>query len=242
MSGGALDTVNLMKIGREDTLIFVGTENKSFKDYKPAIHSWPYASFASSVFGRFFDIKDESCFTYMDGWIISGSLKAIEEYVSGVTLEYSLLEYMADAGQKDMLSSSHASLVAYYSLTEHQDGHAKIFAPEFAEALKPLYEDCDYCPAVMTLSNTKNGLRAGLQMPRLTLLKTKAPEHERDTTVVIPKGPFQVKNSGTGKDNLFYQNQHGSLCLQEEGQRTRHSTLPAYRQRALPEAPYRRWF
>lgn len=217
MSGGALDTVNLMKIGREDTLIFVGTENKSFKDYKPAIHSWPYASFASSVFGRFFDIKDESCFTYMDGWIISGSLKAIEEYVSGVTLEYSLLEYMADAGQKDMLSSSHASLVAYYSLTEHQDGHAKIFAPEFEEALKPLYEDCDYCPAVMTLSNTKNGLRAGLQMPRLTLLKTKAPEHERDTTVVIPKGPFQVKNSGTGKDNLFYQNQHGSLCLQEEG-------------------------
>ena len=217
MSGGALDTVNLMKIGREDTLIFVGTENKSFKDYKPAIHSWPYASFASSVFGRFFDIKDESCFTYMDGWIISGSLKAIEEYVSGVTLEYSLLEYMADAGQKDMLSSSHASLVAYYSLTEHRDGHAKIFAPEFAEALKPLYEDCDYCPAVMTLSNTKNGLRAGLQMPRLTLLKTKAPEHERDTTVLIPKGPFQVKNSGTGKDNLFYQNQHGSLCLQDEG-------------------------
>ena len=78
MTGGALDTVNLMRIGREDTLIFVGTEDKSFKDYTPAIHSWPYASYAASVFGRFFDIKDESCFTYMDGWIISGSLKAVE--------------------------------------------------------------------------------------------------------------------------------------------------------------------
>jgi hypothetical protein len=48
------------------------------------------------------------------------------------------------------------------------------------------------------------------------MMKTKAPEHERDTTVVIPQGPFKVKNSGTGQMNLFYQNTHGSLCLQEE--------------------------
>lgn len=217
MSGGALDTVNLMRIGREDTLIFVGTENKSFKDYEPTIHSWPYASFASSVFGKFFDIKDESCFTYMDGWIISGSLKAVEEYVAGKTLEYTLVEYMADAGQKDVFSSSPTSLVAYFSLTEHKDGHARIFDKSFAEALIPLYEDTDYCPLVMNVTNGKNGLRIGMQMPRLTLLKTKAPEHERDTTVVIPQGPFVVRNSGTGQNNRFYQNQHGSLCLQEEG-------------------------
>ena len=217
MTGGALDTVNLMRIGREDTLIFVGTDNKSFKNYVPAIHSWPYASYASSVFGKFFDIKDESCFTYMDGWIISGSLKAVEEYVAGKTLEYTLVEYMADAGQKDVFSSSPTSLVAYFSLTEHKDGHARIFDKSFAEALKPLYEETDYCPLIMNVTNGKNGLRAGMQMPRLTLMKTKAPEHERDTTVVIPQGPFLVKNSGTGKNNHFYQNQHGSLCLQEEG-------------------------
>ncbi|MBR2063862.1 MAG: hypothetical protein IJ971_04110 [Bacteroidales bacterium] len=217
MTGGALDTVNLMRIGREDTLIFVGTENKSFKDYEPAIHSWPYASFASSVFGKFFDIKDESCFTYIDGWIISGSLEAVEEYVDGRTLEYTLVEYMADAGQKDMFSSSPSSLVAYFSLTEHKDGHARIFDKSFAEVLKSLYEDADYCPLVMNVTNGKNGIRVGMQIPRLTLLKTKAPEHERDTTVVVPQGPFLVKNSGTGRNNYFYQNQHGSLCLQEEG-------------------------
>ena len=217
MSGGALDTVNLMRIGREDTLIFVGTENKSFKSYVPAIHAWPYASFASSVFGKFFDIKDESCFTYMNGWIISGSLKAVEEYVTGKTLEYNLVEYMADAGQKDMLSNTPASMVAYFSMTENQEGHGGIFTKAFAGSLKAVYADADYCPAVLTVTKGKGGLRMGIQIPRLTMMRTKAPEHERDTTVVIPQGPFTVKNSGTGKMNTFYQNQHGSLCLQEEG-------------------------
>jgi len=216
MSGGALDTVNLMRVGRQDTLIFVGTQNKSFKDYVPATHSWPYASFAASVFGKFFELKDESCFTYMDGWIVSGSMKAVEEYVQGKTLAYSLVEYMADAGQKDMLSSE-ASLVAYFSLTEHLEGHDVIFSKPVAEAIKPLYEGCDYCPAVLSVAKSKHGMQMNLQMPRLNMMKTKAPEFERDTTVVIPEGPFRVKNSGTGKMNVFYQNSHGSLCLQEEG-------------------------
>lgn len=216
MSGGALDTVNLIRVGREDTLIFVGTENKSFKNYEPAIHAWPYASFISSVFGSFFDIKDESCFTYMDGWLISGSLKAVEEYVDGRTLEYDLVEFMADAGQKDMFSSGPASLVAYFSFTENPEGHGKIFGKSVTEGLKPLYAGADYCPAVMTVSRNKNGLEMGLHMPRLTMMKTKAPEHERDTTVIIPQGPFSVMNSGTDRKNTFYQNQHGALCLQEE--------------------------
>ena len=51
---------------------------------------------------------------------------------------------------------------------------------------------------------------------KLTLQRTKAPEHERDTVVVVPEGPFRVKNSGTGKMNLFYQNSNGALCLKEE--------------------------
>ena len=217
MSGGSLDTVNLMRIGREDTLIFVGTDEKSFKNYKPAIHAWPYASYAASLFGSFFDIKDESCFTYMDGWIISGSLKAVGDYVEGKTLDYTLVEYMADAGQKNMLSSAPVALAAYFSLTENIQGHKDIFKNTFAGFVSSLSADCDYCPGVLTLTHGKGGLKANVQMPKLTMMKTKAPEYERDTVVIVPQGPFKVKNSGTGQMNLFYQNQHGALCLQEEG-------------------------
>ncbi len=217
MSGGKVEEVNLLRIGREDTLVFVGTENKSFKGYKPSIHAWPYASYVSSVFGKYFELKDEKCFTYMDGWIISGSLNAVDEYVSGRALSYNLVHYMSDAGQKDMLSSSDAVMNVYYSFTEYPEGHSDIFGKSLVKALQSLYADADYCPVVMTMTNGKGGLKMNVRMPRLAMMRTKAPDFVRDTTVVVPEGPFRVKNSGTGQMNLFYQNSHGSLCLQEEG-------------------------
>lgn len=217
MCGSELASVNLIRVGRQDTLIFVGTQNKSFKDYVPAIHSWPYASFIASVFGGLFELEDESCFTYMNGWIVSGSLDAVEEYVEGRALEYDLVQYMADSGQKDMLSQSEASLVAYFPLTENKGRYGNIFSKALVPGVGAVCGDCDYCPAVLAVTESKSGEMISLQIPRLTRMRTRAPEHERDTVVVIPQGPFRVKNSGTGKMNLFYQNQHGSLCLQEEG-------------------------
>ena len=213
--GKSLEHVNLMRIGKEDTLIFIGTENKSFKHYVPATHAWPYASFAASVFGDMFQLKDESCFTYINGWIVSGSMAAVEMYVNDKVLDYKLLEYMANAGQKDMLATE-ASLVAYFSLGEYPAGHKDIFTNPVAESLKHIYQGCDYCPAVLAVTKGKDGMVGRLRIPRLEMMKSKAPQIERDTTIVIPQGPFKVKNSATGKTNLLYQNEHGAICLKEE--------------------------
>ncbi len=216
VTGGRLEEVNLMRIGNEDPVIFSGTDSISFKNYIPALHEWSYASYISSVFGRYFELKDESHFTYMDGWVISGSKNAIKDYVDGKALSYRLVEYMADAGQKDMLSSE-SCLTVYHSFTEYPAADADMFSRSFSEILKPFHDGCEYCPLVMTMTKGKNGLKMNVQMPKLDMMRTKAPEFVRDTTVVIPEGPFRVKNSGTGKMNLFYQNSHGFLCLQEEG-------------------------
>ena len=213
--GKSLAEVNLLRIGREDTLVFVGTENKSFKEYVPATHAWPYSSFISSVFGDMFKLKDESCFTYINGWIVSGSMDAVEMYVNDRVLDYDLTQYMANAGRKDMLAAE-ASLVAYFSLGEYPAGHKDIFSDPVADAVKPLYQDCDYCPSVFVLNKGKEGVTGRLQISRLDMMKTKAPQFERDTAVVIPQGPFKVKNSGTGRTNLLYQNEHGAICLKEE--------------------------
>lgn len=214
--GKGVQSVNLIKIGKQDTLVFVGTDNKSFEDYKPAVHVWPYASYLSSVFGKFFELKDESCFTYIDGWIVSGSLEAVKLYAEGYALEYTLQEYMADAGQKDLLAGS-SVLTAYFSHTSYPQGRKEIFRTSMAEAVEAMCADAEYCPMILSAVRGKKAVEMKFQMPRLTLLKTKAPGHERDTVVVVPQGPFRVKNSGTGKMNLFYQNSHGSICLQEEG-------------------------
>ena len=213
--GKGLASVNLIKIGRQDSLIFVATNNKSFEDYVPTIHVWPYASFISSVFGSLFELKDESCFTYIDGWIVSGSLDAVKQYKEGYALEYTLQEYMADAGQKDLLSGV-SVLTAYYSPSAYTQYNKDIFKAPVADAVAVMCADADYCPVIFSALKDKKGIDMKFQMPRLDLLKTRAPGHERDTVVVIPQGPFRVKNSGTGRMNLFYQNSHGAICLQEE--------------------------
>lgn len=209
-------SVNLIRIGRQDSLIFVGTDNKSFEDSSAVIHAWPYSSYVSSVFGRIFELKDESCFTYMNGWIISGSLDAVTHYADDYALEYDLAEYMADAGRSDLLADE-SVLSAYFSLNAYPQGHKDIFKEPVAKALEPVWKDNDYTPVVLSVSKDRKGTDISLQVQRLAMLKTRAPKNERDTVVIVPAGPFRVKNSGTGKMNLFYQNQHGAICLQEEG-------------------------
>ena len=104
-SGSAVETVNLMRVDAPDAgTLFAGTEVSSLKDYVPQVHQWAWPSLLASVFGDFFARKDETCFTYVDGWVVTGSQTAVEEYSSGRALEYRLEQYMKDAGESDLLA------------------------------------------------------------------------------------------------------------------------------------------
>jgi hypothetical protein len=49
------------------------------------------------------------------------------------------------------------------------------------------------------------------------ILRSKAPFQARDTVVVVPTGPYPVKNARSGKENVFYQNlKNNYLCLRDE--------------------------
>ena len=211
---GKMEKVNLIHTsGKEIELIFKGNDISSLRGYAPAVHSWAYGSFAASVFGGIFALTDESCFTYVNGWIISGSRAAVEEYVVRKALEYNLTSYMADAGKADLLSATPALALAYFSLTEDKDG-TDLKPATWKKLAKAM--EADYAPAVLTIAKSKEGVTAKAEVHSLTLKKTKAPVFERDTTVVVPAGPYKVKNSHTGKINTFYQNAQKSLCLRDE--------------------------
>jgi hypothetical protein len=215
--GSGVETVNLMKVGSPElSTLFLGTEVTSLKGYAPAVHQWGYPSLLSTVFGDFFARKDESCFTYIDSWVITGSSAAVEEYASGRALEYKLKQRMANAGQSDLLADNPSAFVSYFSFTEDKVGNSSIFKKKF---LSDLQEEAgaEYCPVVLSVAGGKKNAIVSIDMHRLSMKKTKAPAFERDTVVVIPKGPFEVKNSGTGKMNKFYQNSHNSLCLSQDG-------------------------
>ena len=87
--GGKVEQVNLMKVGKGAvTALF--PDVIPGKNYVKAVHPYEYQGFLASVFGKFFELDDESCFTYINGWVISGSQAAIDEYVTENVLEYSL--------------------------------------------------------------------------------------------------------------------------------------------------------
>lgn len=218
MAGGKLETVNLLRTGKDiPEILFKGIEGFSKKNYTPAVHSWPYEGFASALFGNLFSRDDESCFTWMNGWVISGSMNAIEEYVSGKALSYTLLQYMSDASQPDLLAGHKASFVSYFSMSEDAKILDNTFKTPFLKMAEPLYAEAEYSPVVVNVAPGKERPVISFDILKLQMQKTKAPAFERDTTVVVPKGPFEVKNSGTGKMNRFYQNSHLSLCLSEDG-------------------------
>lgn len=215
--GSSLERVNIMKVGKPDVqLIFKGTEVQSLDGYKPEVHPYLYTAFSASLFGDVFSLKDETCFTYIDGYIISGSRTAVEEYVSGRALEYTLKEYLSDAGLDDLSYGGPCPFVAYMSFTADRRMIESLVPETFMDLTSTLRKDGDFVPVIVRASKVRKGLTLSLTLDNIKLQKIRSSEHERDTLVAVPEGPFRVKNSGTGRMNLFYQQDNMYLCLKEE--------------------------
>ena len=203
---GKLERINLIRVAKPDTL----------KDHASELLPYEYASFASNVFGDLFKLPDESSFTYLDGWIISGSHQGVNFFTSGEAGKYTLKEYMVNAGMDDLFSKEQASFMAYMSLTEDKGMLDAIFRTPVLDALLSKTAGSDFCGVFLTAGQPKLPYAVSMSIFRKDIRKSK-PVVQREVTVTIPKGPFKVKNSGTGKMNLFYQQDNMYLCLKEEG-------------------------
>ena len=163
-----------------------------------------------------FSLKNEGYFTYMNGWIVSGSEAAVRESAGGRALSYNLKEYMANADLQDMLSDGPASFKAYLSLTEDADVLENFAHKTVMQRFASLYEGVDYSGIVLTVGRNSEVNQLSVDMFRNEIKRSKAPVAERNTEIVVSRGPFKVKNSLTGKMNTFYQNAQKSLCLRDE--------------------------
>lgn len=212
-----LERVNLIRVETRDVqLLFCDSSVKTLRGYMPKTHEWKYKSFVSSVYGSMFAIEDESCFTYIDGWLVVGSRAAIDEYVTKDALGYTLKEHASFAGHKDLLSAAPALAVAYFSLSAQRDRLKDYLGKGLVDGLKRHIGEPEYSPAVLYFGKDKDHKTVSFDVHALSLSRTKAPSVSRDTTVIVPEGPFKVLNSYTGKTNTFYQNRHKSLCLRDE--------------------------
>lgn len=213
---GKMVEVNLMRLS-DGASAGLFPEDIFKKSYVPAVHEYVYPGYLASLFGNIFKLKSETHFTYIDGWIISGSKVAIDDYVDNKATEYSLKDKMKDAGQTDLFAEVPLCFAAYLSFTEDKDELSEMFSRSFLKDVDHVVDGHDFCPMLFTVRKEKKNTVLDVGFYPSDMARTKAPAVERDTTVVIPQGPFMVKNSGTGKMNKFYQNSHLSLCLSEDG-------------------------
>lgn len=215
--GSSLENVLLVRTGKADeSILLKGTGAGSVDECAAQVRTYLFKAYAGVNFGSMFSVPDESCFAIVNGWIVSGSAAGVGEYVSGRALENTLGQYMQDAGLPDRMSMKNRCFVSYFSASESSAFLKEVFTGQYAQAFENSLESVTYEPITFSIEKTKDGLQFYAEMDRTTVTKSKAPVFERDTVINIPKGPFRVKNSGTGRMNLFYQQDNMYLCLQEE--------------------------
>ncbi|MGN0190582.1 MAG: hypothetical protein ACI39U_02910 [Candidatus Cryptobacteroides sp.] len=203
VSKGKLRSVNLIRAGRRqntDTLC----------------RNYSYSGALKALFGEVFERRDESWSCFCNGWIVSGDRESVSEFSSGNATSYTLGQKLEDASLKGEIPSS-AALVAYFSVD--QDFAVKSsFKDGWKRSLEKALEGADMMPAFLTLEPVRKSMpEINLSVFSASLQRTQVPSPEQEMVEIkVPSGPFTVKNSDTGRNNLFVQNKNLSLSLKEE--------------------------
>ena len=182
---------------------------KTGKDIPSGTNAYPGC--LATLLGEVFRVTDTLCVSLPGHWTVMGSGSSASPFMDKKFLEYPLKERLADAGL-----SVPAGLVAYASATDAPSVLTDLFAKEPAAALGAYVTGSAYAPALAGIDLGSGKPDIHVSLDKRALKGNKVQVLERDTTVVIPTGPFPVQNSATGKTNSFYQNKQLSLCLNDE--------------------------
>ena len=171
----------------------------------------PYRGVLARLLGKQFDVVDTVCVSLPGHWTVLGSAAATEPFADKKFLDYPLKQRLSDAGL-----SVPAGFVAYASVTDSPSILTDLFAPAPAQALEAFATGSAYAPALVGIDLSSGQPDIRVSLDKRALKGNKIQVLERDTTVVIPTGPFPVLNSATGQTNSFYQNSNLFLCLNDE--------------------------
>ena len=205
LADGASVPVSFVRVGKENAdMLLKGTDVTSLKELK-GVHDNPFHGYVTSVFGSLF-ASDDSSALYRDGWLILGPAGVLD-ILGEDKLKSSLSQMDLSVAEKG------SNLTAYFSISGNDV--RQIFRPALAEAFRRSLMGVTDAAALFSIS----GDDISLDVARANVVsaaKSVSSTTVRDTVVNVPEGPFKVKNSGTGKTNLFSQASNGSLSLKDE--------------------------
>ena len=174
------------------------------------------AGFARTVFGEAFSGDDESTCASVGKWIVIGAAECVGKYSETGFLQETLAVRLKSEGL-DRIPQKNCGAWMYHSLSEDPNLLDANFSPMMAKGLRNILKGAAYVPVVLSVVSDGGQLALNFNLDRVEVSKgTAALSSARDTTVVVPEGPFKVLNCATGKTNTLYQNSHLSICLRDE--------------------------
>ena len=181
--------------------------------FREGVNDFPYPGFAASVFGQMFSLEDESCCTASGDWLIIGSRNAIESYVRNFLSADRLSDAPALLAHSALPSEKNTVAYAWMRMSGNATMLRKLFQKNFEAGLEAAsYGGEESFSLSITSSRSGTSLRSALVKGQQTVRKKTSGQ----TGPEIPAGPFKVRNTGTGKDNLL-SCESGRLSLTEEG-------------------------
>lgn len=180
-----------------------------------SVEPFPYAAFPALVFGGAFVPDGGFCRT--DGeWKAIGSEATLAEYAALLQEKGTLQSALSDVSEARVLPSKDGKALFYFSAGDAVPRFGAWFRPLLSNALSASLEGTVREPVVLV--SREDGLTLEVARP-VDYAERKASGKRtegRRAEVEVPKGPFEVTNSGTGKTNLFYQAPNLSLCLKDK--------------------------
>ena len=214
--GDRYEPVLLVRPGKVDpVLIFKELPFDSLKEYDGSVNPNAFRGYAANLFGELFSDPD-IMFVYSDGWIVSGSSKAASGFV-GMKKRNTLEKYLSEAGMSSRMPDDGTVFQSYYSLSAAPETLTDVFSKDIAASARRTLDGVSLCASFFAVRPGRDfSMSFDLARTEFTGAADEVPATIRDTTVDVPKGPFKVKNCGTGKMNLFSQQSNNYLVLKEE--------------------------
>ena len=169
-----------------------------------------YAGCLALLLGENFRVVDTVCASVNKSWSVYADAPTVRAFADKAFLDYTLRSRLADASVQ-----LPQGFVAYASLGD-APLLGSLLSPTLAAPLQRFITGAGYAPATASLVMDEDRPDMRLSLETRVLKGSKVQVLERDTTVVIPAGYFPVVDFRTGQTNYLYQNNHLSICLNDE--------------------------
>ena len=173
-----------------------------------------YQGFAAVVFGKLFSLDDESACAEKYGWTIIGSRSDVQSFISASAPKTRLKSLLDDADIHSECNVGNCTLFSYFSLTEFPQLLPKVFSPYMLTGLHRSLSGISYSPVVLTIAKESGEIDLNLNVSRTEVTRTAA--QEVDNSVIVPKGPFKVRNTGDDRIYSLAQQDNGYITLSDD--------------------------